>query len=75
MTDDTNKRQSTVATWRLELTCHCPPCGEYVDLLRYPDFWEGKQAMKACENRTPRTTGMKVHCPECDTTFEVDCRY
>ena len=63
------------ATWVLELNCYCPACDEYVDLLRYPDFWDGRQSMQACEHGTPRTTGMEVQCPNCDAEFEVDCEY
>lgn len=66
---------ATVATWGIELTCHCPACGEYVDLLRYPDFWDGRQGIELCEHDTPRTTGMEVQCPECDAEFTVDCQF
>lgn len=71
----TVRHQAVVATWSLELTCHCPACGEYVDLLHYPDFWDGRQDMQACEHGTPRTTGMEVDCPNCGAEFTVDCQY
>lgn len=74
--EPTVRHQGAVrATWSLELTCYCPACDEYVDLLRHPDFWDGRQSMQACEYGTPRTTGMEVHCPKCDAEFEVDCEY
>lgn len=73
--EPTVRHQPVMATWSLELTCHCPACGEYVDLLHYPDFWDGRQGMQACEHGTPRTTGMEVDCPNCGTEFTVDCQY
>lgn len=75
LTDSTVKQQAVMATWRLELTCHCPACDDYVNLLDYPDFWDGRNSMQACEHDTPRTTGMKVSCPKCGDEFAVDCQY
>lgn len=75
MKEKQDKPQRVLATWNLELTCHCPACGEFVDLLDYSDFWDGKQNIQAGEWGTPRTTGMEVTCPECDAEFEVDCQY
>lgn len=74
MSEET-KPEAVRATWHLELTCHCPACGEYVDLLEYADFWDGRRNMQACEHGTPRTTGMGVVCPKCDAEFDVDCEY
>lgn len=67
--------QSVQAVWRLELTCYCPACDEYVDLLCGADFWDGRGNMQACEHGTPRTTGMEVVCPQCSAEFTVDCEY
>ena len=69
-------RQGAVrATWVLELNCYCPECGEYVDLLRAQDFWDGRQGWQACEHGTPRTTGVEMDCPNCGAEFAVDCEY
>lgn len=69
------RHQAVAATWSLELTCLCPACNEYVDLLKDADFRDGKQSMTACEHSTPRTTGMEVNCPKCGAEFTVDCCY
>ncbi|TAN71592.1 MAG: hypothetical protein EPN17_00880 [Methylobacter sp.] len=62
------------ATWSLSLDCECPSCGEYVDLLEYPDFWDGRR-LDACEHDTERSLGVDVVCPECGHDFEVDLNY
>lgn len=64
----------TKATWNINLNCTCPGCGEDVDLLDDPDFFDGC-ALLACETGTPRSTDMEVVCPECGHEFEVDCEY
>lgn len=45
-----------------------------VDLLDYPDFWDG-MGFEACENHTDRTRGAEVVCPECGHEFECDLEY
>ena len=40
------------ATWHAELTCDCPACGQYVDLLEYPDFWDGRK-VEVCSTTPP----------------------
>ena len=66
---------SVRAVWRIELTCTCPVCSDYVDLLEHPDFWDGRSDLQAGENCTPRTRVMDVTCPKCDAEFTVDCDY
>lgn len=58
------------AAWTVELNCECPKCGKWVDLLTYPDFWDGRN-LEIPERRT----GLDVSCPECDHEFEVDTEY
>ena len=36
------KQPNTKATWNASLNCYCPSCDEYVDLLDYADFWDGR---------------------------------
>lgn len=64
----------TTATWSIRLNCDCPNCKEYVDLLSYPDFWDGR-ALEFGEHNTDRSSGVDVVCPECGHAFEVDCEY
>jgi len=63
------------ATWSIELNCDCPKCDNFVDLLDYPDFWEGRHQMLVGEHDTERTRDMEVLCPECGHEFTVDCKY
>lgn len=72
--DQKVKRQNVTATWIIRLNCHCPCCNEYVDLLEYPDFWDGRQLVVA-EHGTERSQDMEVVCPECYKTFTVRCEY
>lgn len=65
---------SVVATWQLSLDCHCPSCGDYVDLLDYPDFWDGRE-LDVAEQDTARCRDVEVSCPECGHDFTVDCAY
>lgn len=62
------------ATWTVELHCTCPKCNEWVDLLEYPDFWDGMH-LDIAEHGTERSRGVEVLCPECDHEFSVDCEY
>ncbi len=62
------------ATWSLSLTCYCPKCLEYVDLLDEPDFWDGRQ-INVCEHGTDRSKDVEVTCPECNRPFKVDLQY
>ena len=64
----------TTATWRVELDCECPACKQYVDLLDYTDFWDGR-TLDIAESETARSQDMEVVCPECGHDFTVDCYY
>ena len=64
----------TTATWSIELNCDCPKCGELVDLLDYPDFWDGRQ-LAAGAHGTDDSKGIEVVCPACGGGFTVDCEY
>ena len=54
------------ATWSVSLYCDCPKCDEYVNLLDYPDFWDGRK-LEVCEERET----LDVVCPKCDHEFDV----
>lgn len=56
------------ASWNIELHCKCPNCGEHVDLLAYPDFWDGRR-LQAGEVNTPASTETEVGCPHCRAEF------
>jgi phage FluMu protein Com len=62
------------ATWHLELNTECPHCKEYVDLLDYTDFWDGRK-FEPIEHNTRHTENVEVHCPKCDEDFIVDFEY
>ena len=58
------------ATWQVSLDCDCPHCGESVDLLDDPDFWDGgREGLQIGEDRDLEY----VICPECGKDFE--CRF
>ena len=59
-----------VATWAVKLNCECPGCKEYVDLLEYPDFWDGRD-LEVAEHGTDRSKNVEVICPKCDHEFSV----
>jgi len=63
------------ATWNLNLYCDCPNCKEHVDLLDYPDFWDGRSHLKACENNSIHSENVDVICPKCGHEFIVDLEY
>ncbi len=67
--------EPVTATWSIELHCECPKCEEYVDLLEYPDFWDGRGDMAIGEHHTDQTRNMDVSCPKCGCEFKVDCEY
>jgi hypothetical protein len=64
-----------IATWDISLNCDCPKCNEYVDLLDYPDFWEGHSRIDIPEHGTENSRDVKVQCPKCDHRFTVDLEY
>jgi ribosomal protein S27E len=63
------------ATWSLSLDVDCPGCKQCVDLLAYPDFWDGRQTLQICEWDTPASRDMRVVCPECGHAFNVNLEY
>ena len=62
--------KNTKAAWTVELNCDCPECGEYVNLLDDPDFWEGRDLEIAESGEV-----VGVFCPKCEHEFKVDCEY
>lgn len=65
--------ERVAATWDIQLNCDCPKCGNYVDLLTAPDFWDGRSDFKIGEHDTKRADNLSVQCPECDHEFIVEC--
>jgi len=63
-----------IATWHASLNCDCPGCGEYVDLMSYSDFWDGR-SLQIAEHDTDRSRDVEVVCPECGHEFKVDCEW
>lgn len=68
------KAPTIYAQWDLTLTCDCPHCKEFVDLLEYDNFWEGLE-LKACEHDTKNSKNVEVRCPNCHKEFTIDCEY
>lgn len=62
------------ATWIVELNTDCPSCKEYVNLLDYVDFWDGRK-LDIAENGTERSRDVEVVCPICFDEFTVDLEY
>ena len=62
------------ATWTVELNCDCPRCGEFVNLLDYADFWDGR-SLDIAEHGTPRSKEVGVTCPECFHHFHAELNY
>jgi endogenous inhibitor of DNA gyrase (YacG/DUF329 family) len=52
----------------------CPKCGEPVDLLEAPDFWDGRQ-LDIPEHGTENSDNLEVTCPECGHDFKVCCQW
>lgn len=65
---------SIKATWNIELNCDCPFCEQHVDLLDYPDFWDGR-SIELGENGTDRAANVEVICPKCRRELVVDLQY
>ena len=65
----------TTATWVVELVCLCPKCAMYVNLMDYPDFWEGKSTLALAEHGTEKSNNLSVICPECGHAFNVRCEW
>ena len=62
------------ASWHVSLDCDCPKCGEYVNLLDAPDFWDGR-ALDIPEHGTENSNNLEVQCPECGHEFKVCCEW
>ena len=45
------------ATWDVSLHAECPECGQVVDLLDDPDFWDGRK-LDIAEHGTDRSRGV-----------------
>ena len=58
---------NTKATWSISLYCDCPSCGQTVDLIDHPDFWDSRKLQIGTERECE-----EVSCPECFHVFEVD---
>lgn len=71
---ETSGEQTIEAGWTVELNCECPTCLRYVDLLAYPDFWDGRK-LDIAEHDTDRSRSVDVVCPECGAEFLVHCVY
>ena len=67
-------RKKVIATWSVSLDTKCPECGEYVDLLDDPDFWDGRK-LEIGENGTKNSENVEVICPKCEAYFNVECEY
>lgn len=63
------------ACWNISLTCDCPKCSEWVDLLDYPDFWDSRYKLQIGEHGTPSSRDVEVVCPNCGHEFTVDLEY
>lgn len=66
------QKSSIQAQWVVELNCDCPKCGEFVNLLDAPDFWDGRR-LEIPEYDTENSDNLEVVCPECYHEFEVCC--
>jgi hypothetical protein len=62
------------ATWYMSLDTECPHCNEWVDLMEFPDFWDGR-SFEVGEHGTERTKDVRVNCTECRKEFRVDLEY
>jgi phage FluMu protein Com len=61
------------AQWEVALHCKCPKCGEFVNLLGEPDFWDGRGWLGIPEHGTEQSNNLEVNCPDCNHAFEVCC--
>lgn len=68
-------KSNIIAEWTVELNATCPKCGEYVNLLEAPDFWDAHHDLDIPENMTINSDNLEVDCPECQHTFNVCCEW
>lgn len=59
------------AAWDIKLNVDCPICGEHVNLLDDPDFWDGRDGQQVGEHRENEN----VICPKCLAEFVADFVY
>jgi len=59
------------ACWNIELNIDCPHCGEYINALDTPDFWDGRK-FDIGEHKTERTSNLTANCTECHKDFSFD---
>lgn len=62
------------AVWSCSLIAECPACKETVDLLEYPDFWDGR-SLDFIEHDTERSRDIEVICPDYGHEFQVDLEW
>jgi len=62
------------AQWSVSLDAECPQCEQYVNLLDYADFWDGRK-LEIGEHDTKRSDAVEVVCPQCGFWFTVKCTY
>ena len=62
------------AQWTVSLDADCPKCGENVNLLDAPDFWDGRQ-LDIPEHGTENSDNLDVTCPECGHDFKACCQW
>jgi hypothetical protein len=67
------EKSKIIATWHIELCCHCPKCEEYVNICANSDFFD--MAINLGEHDTDRANSLEVQCPICNHKFEVCCEY
>lgn len=70
-----DKKPFPQAAWSIALWVDCPGCEEHVDLLDYPDFWDGRNHIQVGERGTEATKDLEVVCPECGHEFNVELAY
>ena len=64
---DAGRGEIPQAQWSASLDVNCPKCGEYVDLMEGPEFWEGKDGLQIAE----AVPVLDVYCPKCGHEFTV----
>jgi hypothetical protein len=67
------EKSKIIATWYIELCCHCPKCEEDVNVCDDPEFCGMPIALGECG--TARANSLEVECPICKHEFEVCCEY
>ena len=68
------------AVWRTSLDCKCPGCKDYVDLMEYADYRQGRKRLEKSDflegdsdlQIAQPVIGLEVNCPKCGHEFMVD---